>query len=276
MKNAARILAAILVFGAPAFAGVVYEIEVTDHSTNPVSTSGSRISVEGLLLKMDITTGGDDLDGQMIYRGDRKEMVVVNDKDKTYFVLDEEQMTALAAQIKQAMSAMEQALAAVPEGQRAKMEALMKQRMPMQMDQRDPAELKKTGETDTINGYPCVKYQVWRAGALERELWVTPWKNIEGGADTVQAFEDMSAFFKEMLDSLPQMGDQSFADSAFEHLKEMGGMPVVTREFADDGSLDNESVLKSANQQALDPADFEPPKDYKRKDMFKDAKGKKN
>ena len=272
MKNAARILAAILVFGAPAFAGVVYEIEVTDHSTSPVSTSGSRISVDGLLLKMDVTTGGDDLDGEMIYRGDRKEMVIVNDKDKTYIVLDEEQMKALAAQIKQAMAAMDQALAAVPEGQRAKMEAMMKQRMPLEMDQREPAELKKTGETDTINGYPCVKYQVWRAGALERELWVTPWKNIEGGADTVQAFEDMSAFFKEMLDSLPQMGDQSFADSAFEHLKEMGGMPVVTREFADDGSLENESTLKSASTQSLVPADFEPPKDYKRKDMFKGMK----
>jgi len=272
MKNAARILATILLIGAPAFAGVVYEVEVTDHSSDPVSTSGSRISVDGLLLKMDVTSGGNDIDGEMIYRGDRKEMVVINKKDKTYFVLDEEQMRALAAQISQAMSAMEQALAAVPEGQRAKMEAMMKQRMPMQMDEREPSELKKTGETDTINGYPCVKYQVWRAGVLEREMWVTSWKNIEGGADTAQAFEDMSGFFKEMLDSLPQMGDRSFADSAFEHLKEMGGMPVVTREFADDGSLDNESTLKSASTQSLVPADFEPPKDYKRKDMFKGGK----
>jgi hypothetical protein len=272
MKNAAPIVAAVLLFAAPAIAGVVYEVEVTDHSQNPATVSASQISVDGLLLKMGVTAGGDDLEGEMIYRGDRKEMVVVNTKDKTYFVLDEEQMKAIAAQIKQAMSAMEQALAVVPEGQRAKMEAMMKQRMPMEMDQREPAELKKTGETDTVNGYPCVKYQVWRAGTLEREMWVTPWKNIEGGADTVQAFEDMSAFFKEMLDSLPQMGDRSFADSAFEHLKEMGGMPVVTREFADDGSLDNESVLKSANRQALDPADFEPPKGYKRKDMFKGGK----
>jgi len=272
MKNAVRILPTILLICAPAFAGVVYEIEVSDHTTNPVSTSGSRISVQGLLLKMDVTSGGADMDGEMIYRGDRKEMVVINKEDTTYFVLDEEQMRALAAQINQAMSAMEQALAAVPEGQRAKMEAMMKQRMPIEMDQREPSELKKTSETDTINGYPCVKYQVWRRGALERELWVTPWKNIEGGADTAQAFEDMSAFFKQMLDSLPQMGDRSFADSAFEHLKEMGGIPVVTREFADDGSLESEATLKSASAQSLDPADFEPPKDYKRRDMFKGVK----
>ncbi len=272
MKRTALVLAAVLVIGAPVFAGVVYEIEVTDHTTSPASTSGNHISVEGSLLKMDATSGSDKMDGEMIYRGDRREMVIVNNEDNTYFVLNEEQMRALAAQINQAMSAVDQALAAVPEGQREKMREMMNKRMPMEMDQREPAELKKTGETDTINGYPCVRYEVWRGGIRQRELWVTSWKNIEGGADTVQAFEDMSAFFKEMLDSLPQMGDRSFADSAFEHLKEMGGMPVLTREFADDGSLENESMLNSARKQAFDPDEFEPPKNYKRKDMFKGMK----
>jgi len=275
MNRRALILVTALMLGSSAFAGVVYEVEVTDHTEDPATVSASRVSVEGDLVKMDVTSGGTDIAGEMIFRGDRKEMVVVNNEDKTYFVLDEEQMKALAAQISQAMSAMEQALAAVPEGQRAKMEQMMKSRMPMQMEPREPAELKKTGDSDTVGGYPCVRYEVWRGGIRERELWVTQWKNIEGGTDAVQAFEDMSAFFKEMLDSLPQMGDRSFADSAFEHLKEMGGMPVVTREFADDGTLESEARLTSASSRSLDPADFEPPKDYKRKDMFGGMKGKK-
>jgi len=275
MKRRALIVLTALLLGSSAFAGVVYEVEVTDHTEDPATVSDSRISVDGDLVKMDVTSGSKDLNGEMIFRGDRKEMVIVNNEDKTYFVLDEEQMKALAAQISQAMSAMEQALAAVPEGQRAKMEEMMKQRMPMQMEPREPAELKKTGDSDTVGGYPCVRYEVWRGGIRERELWVTQWKNIEGGTDAVQAFEDMSAFFKEMLDSLPQMGDRSFADSAFEHLKEMGGMPVVTREFADDGTLESEARLTSASSRSLDPADFEPPKDYKRKDMFGGMKGKK-
>lgn len=272
MKRIALILTLISTIGAPAFSGVVYEVEVTDHTSSPASTSDSRISVDGPLLKMDVMSGSNDMDGKMIYRGDRREMVVVNDKDKSYFVLDEAQMKAVAAQINQAMSAMEQALAAVPESQRAKMEEMMKSRMPAQMEPREPAELKKTGDSDTINGYPCVKYQVWRSGVLEREMWVTPWKNIEGGADTVQAFEEMASFFKEMLDSLPQVGDRSFADSAFEHLKELGGMPVVTREFGDDGSLESEAKLMSTSQVSLEPSDFEPPKGYKKKDMFKGMK----
>lgn len=274
MKRFAFFLAAGLI-AAPAMAGVVYEIEVTDHTASPAGVSNSRISVEGPLLRMDMTSENNGRDGEMIYRGDRREMVVVDNGEKSYFVLDEEQMRALSAQISQAMSAMEQALAAVPESQRAKMEAMMKQRMPMQAEAREPAELKKTGDADTVNGYPCVRYEVWRAGIRERELWVTPWKNIEGGADTAQAFEDMSSFFSEMLDSLPQIGDQDFADSAFEHLKEMGGIPVVTREFADDGSLESEARLMSATEESLDPASFEPPKNYKRKDMFGGKKGKK-
>jgi hypothetical protein len=275
MKRYALVLLAAFTFAAPALAGVVYEVEVTDHTEDPVAVSGSRISVEGDLVKMDVTSGSKDLNGEMIFRGDRKEMVIVNNEDKTYFVLDEEQMKALAAQISQAMSAMEQALAAVPEGQRAKMEQMMKSRMPIQMEPRVPAELKKTGDSDTVGGYPCVRYEVWRGGIRERELWVTEWKNIEGGSDTAESFEDMSAFFKEMLDSLPQMGEKGFDDPMFELLKEMGGMPVVTREFDDDGSLESEARLKSASHQSLDPADFEPPADYKRKDMFGGMKGKK-
>jgi hypothetical protein len=145
----------------------------------------------------------------------------------------------------------------------------------MQMEPREPVELKKTGDSDTVGGYPCVRYEVWRGGIRERELWVTAWKNIEGGSDTAEVFEEMSSFFKEMLDSLPQMGEKGFGDPTFELLKEMGGMPVVTREFDDDGSLQSEARLKSASRESLDPADFEPPADYKRKDMFGGMKGKK-
>jgi hypothetical protein len=170
---------------------------------------------------------------------------------------------------------MEQALAAVPEGQRAQFEEMMKKRMPMQGAPREPAELKKTGDTDTINGYPCVRYEVWRGGLLKRELWVTSWDNVEGGSDTAEAFLAMSEFFEEMLDSMAQFGGQSFGDPAFEHLREMGGIPVVTREFAKDGSVESEAALKSAANRSLQPADFEPPKGYKKKDLFKGKKGKK-
>ena len=259
----------VLLLSIPALAGVVYEIEVTDHEQSPPKSQSMETAVEGRLLKMGIPGGGRSGDGEMIYRGDRREMVWVDHDKKTYFVIDEETMKALAAQINEAMSMMEQALANVPEAQRPMIEEMMMKKMPQaQKAERPKTELRRTGEQAEHNGYPCVRYEVVRDGRAVRELWVTDWKNIEGGSDVADLFQEMAEFFKEMLDSLPKFAE-SGGDQAFEHMKEMGGFPVVTRELADDGSLESESSLRSARRQALDPDAFEPPAGYKRQEMFK-------
>jgi len=150
---------------------------------------------------------------------------------------------------------------------------MMKNHMPDMGTPREPSELTKTGETDTINGYPCVKYVVTRGGAKERELWITDWDNVAGGSEVADVFYDLGAFMTEMLDSLPKtVGGQSFGDATFEHLKEMNGFPVRTLEYGDDGVLDGEATLVSSKKVDLDPADFEPPKDYKRNDILKARK----
>ncbi len=269
MKKTILLLGALLL-SVPALAGVVYEIEVTDHEQSPPKSESMETAVEGRLLKMGVPAGGQNGNGEMIYRGDKREMVFIDHDKKSYYVIDEETMKALAAQINEAISVMEQALANVPEGQRAMVEEMMKKKMPQaQKIERPKTELRNTGERAERNGYPCVKYEVLREGRTIRELWVTDWKNVEGGADVAELFEEMSEFFKEMLDSLPKFAGEGGADQAFEHMKEIGGFPVVSREFENDGTLESESSLRSARRQTLDPDTFEPPADYKRQDMFK-------
>ena len=83
----------------------------------------------------------------------------------------------------------------------------------------------------------------------------------------------MGAFMTEMLDSLPKMGGgQSLGDATYEHMKEMNGFPVRTLEYGDDGVLDGQSSLKSSKRVDFSAADFEPPKNYKRKDLMKGMK----
>ncbi len=254
---------------APALAGVVYEIDFTDHEQSPPKSESIEAAVEGRNLKMGIASGGRGKQGEMIFRGDRREMVVVDHEDRTYQVLDEATMKQIAGQVGSAMSQMQEALKNVPEDQRAMVEQMMKQRMPQQAPQKPRSELKKTAERGDKNGYPCVKYEVLRNGHKIRELWVTDWSNVEGGSDVVGSFEEMAEFFKEMMDSIPDFGQGgSSGDPVFEHMKEMGGFPVVTSEFDDDGSLEGESSLRSARRRTLDPAEFEPPSGYKRRQMF--------
>jgi len=263
------IMIAFLAIALPSSAGVLYKVESSFGS----ETTQTGIAVEGMQMKMDVATSSTKFNGEMIFHGDSHEMFVVDHDKKSYFVIDEEQMKKLASSINQAMASMDQALSALPEGQRAKMEQMMKSRMPAMAAPREPSELKKTGGSDTVNGFDCEIYEVWRSGVRERELCVTGWGNVAGGEDMADVFHEMGEFMTGMLDSLPSMGDGgSLGDAAYEHLKEMNGFPVRTREFGDDGVLDGQTTLLSSQEVDYDSADFSPPKKYKRKDMMKGMK----
>jgi hypothetical protein len=150
---------------------------------------------------------------------------------------------------------------------------MLKSRMPDMGTPREASELKKTGGADSVNGFDCEVYEVWRGGARERELCVTGWDNVAGGHEVAGIFYEMGEFMTEMLDSLPKIGGGgSLGDETYEHIKEMNGFPVRTREYDDNGKLAGQSSLISSKEADFDPADFEPPKNYKRKDIMKGMK----
>jgi hypothetical protein len=284
---------ALLAAAAPALAGVVYHVETTDHSSSPPEVMTGTMSAQGSSLRMQIASKNKGLTeiifrNKVEHRGDPHEnlggksasgtgaeVLMVDHDTKTYTVMDEATLKELAAQMNQAMAAMEQALAAVPEGQRKKMEEMMRAHMPMQAGPSHPSELRKTGDTDTVNGYPCTRYEVWRGGVRESELWVTGWSNVEGGDEVVEAFEGMAAFFAELIEAMPDfLGAKSSADASMKHMTEMKGFPVVTRTFGDSGALEMETALTSSESVSLEPATFEPPAGYARQDMMQGMKGK--
>ena len=167
MKKATIVLFLALLVASPLWAGVVFEVETTYRDR----VESTATSVEGRNLKMEIASKSQRDKGEMIYRGERREMVVVDHEDKSYVVMDEEAMKQIAGQVGQAMAQMQEALKNVPEGQREMVEKMMKERMPQaQAPQRPKSELKKTSERATHNGYPCVKYEVQRGGRKVREL----------------------------------------------------------------------------------------------------------
>lgn len=269
-------LGIFLLSAAPLSAGVVYEIEVRDHEQSPPTTESIETAVEGRHLKMGMASQGRGPQGDLIWRGDRREMVVVDHEERMYMVMDRASMEAMAGQVNSAMSQMQEALKNVPADQRAMVEKMMKQNMPEQAPSQNSArsarrdELKNTGERAKKAGYPCVKYEILSGGRKVRELWVTDWDNIEGGEESVEVYEDMADFFRELMDAMPKFGqdDSGMDDDFFAYLKELGGYPVVDKEFADDGTLESEATLRSARRQDLDPDAFEPPSGYKRQEMF--------
>jgi len=258
-----------LFLASRASAGVVLEIETQDHRLNE---SGSVLAlVDGKDLKMTITSGGDQEKNEMIFRGERREMVVVDHDDKSYMVIDEAMIDSIGEQLRGYEAQMREALKDVPPEQRAMVEQMMKGRMPSpaKAPARSKVEFRNTGERDTKNGYTSVKYEATTDGRKTLEYWVTDWDNVDGGDDAVEAFQAMAGFLTQMLDSMPSFGvDEDADDNPFEHMNEMDGFPVLTYEYASDGSIASESWLHSSTQKEVDPAEFEPPSAYERREMM--------
>lgn len=284
-------------FSSPVLAGVEFEIEITDYGmANAFSsiasamdaagaeaageeesrTETSTVSVEGMKIKMGV--GGGNGSEEMVFNGDRAEMIFISHGERAYMVIDEATVAAAGAEIEKQLAGadaqIQKMLESVPADQRPALEQLMKQNMPPQMRGQETsqrkAEMRRTGETATRNGYPCVKYEVLVDGRKVRELWVTDWNNIEGGDEAVDAFENMGDFFVVLENALPDFGQgPGMEDNPFSNMRELGGFPVVTREFDDYGELESEAQLRSATRRALDPDAFDPPSGYKRQEMFR-------
>ncbi|MDH3785218.1 MAG: hypothetical protein OEV00_07800 [Acidobacteriota bacterium] len=268
--NPKRLFACLLFLAlaiSPALSAVVYQVKVTNHdgSQGPESIEMAAL---GHKLKMGVAMAGPNTQGDVIFDGDRKEMVVIDHDSQGYYVIDKATMGQISTQVNAAMAQMEEALKNVPEDQREMMKQMMEKNMPgVGTKAKKPAnELKKTGEKATKNGYPCVKYEVWRDGAKTQELWVTNWSNVKGADEMVETFETMASFFNEFMEALPNMADGPADDNVFAHMNELNGFPVVTRAF-EGGELQSETVLESVTERDMDPDAFEPPSGYKRQTM---------
>ena len=260
-----------------AFSATVYEFENTDHESQPATVEASVISIDGQLLKMDMKPSSDrPPKNGMIFRGDRKEMIAVDNERKSYFVIDEEGMRGMGNQISQMQQQMQvqmqEMLKNLDPERRAAAEKMMQQRMgggvqvAGQPPAKPPSKVTNTGETDNINGYPCVKHVVTRGAEKVRELCITAWANIEGGAEAAGAMKSMAKFAEGLMSAMQKNVPMDLSGNAFAEINQVDGFPVSTRSF-DNGRLTDESTFKSARRQMLDPAAFEPPSGYKRQSM---------
>jgi len=149
---------------------------------------------------------------------------------------------------------------------------MMKQQMPgLQPAQDVPSTLRKTGESDTINGYDCEYYEVLRQGRKTRDMCVAQWDDIDGGREAADAMVRMGKFFESMHDAFSKAAGSDFMGKqkeVFAHMKELGGYPVYARDYDDTGTLEGESTLTSSRSESIDAAMFEPPEGYRKQDMF--------
>jgi hypothetical protein len=101
-------------------------------------------------------------------------------------------------------------------------------------------------------------------------MWVTDWRNVDGGREVAAVFADMGRLLDQMLAALPKSstGSHKMADeSVFTVMNRIEGFPVGVRDYRADGSIEQEWALRSARRQRVDPATFAPPSTYRRQQI---------
>lgn len=258
-------VAAVPVVAGPALnPGVVFKLEVK--ATPAASATVMTATVEGPNVKMEVPAAEGQGRVDMVFRGDRKEMVMIDHSRQAFMVMDQATMKQATDQIGAAMSAVQEQLKNMPPEQRAMMEEMMKGRG-MAMPAAAPVvEVRRTSERAKQSGYDAVKYEMVRDGNVQRVLWITDWSNVAGAEEARAAFEGMAAFMTELTAGLPPMMSNVTQD-AFGHMKELGGFPVLTIELDEAGQPAGETRLVSATSQSV-PADaFDPPAGYRQQSI---------
>jgi hypothetical protein len=266
------ILPCIWLVSHQAFAGAVLNTQTREYHVDPPAVGTTRMFADGSLLRIEINSISSEEDGLLIFRGDRDELIVADNEHLEYFVIDERTMEQMARQMSDTKKEMQAMLESMPPEERAEAEQLMQEQMPgLQAPPESPSTLRKTGESDTINGYNCVYYEVLQDGRKTRDMCVAAWGDIEGGDEAVDAMLAMGRFFQRMHDAFSESSGTDFMgeqQEVFAQMRELGGYPVYARDYDELGALEGESTLESSRSKSIDAAMFAVPEGYRRGDMY--------
>ncbi len=252
-----------------AVAGVVFEVETRDFGYSPPINEMSTLYADGVSLKLETNRVPSSASEAMIFRGDRREMVVVDHARQSYLVIDRQFAANMLGQLQQAAGQMQGMLDSLPADQRARVGQFANSaQAPGQLPARPKLQLRNTGQRQQIYGYPCVLMAVTRQGRKVRDVWVTNWNNIRGSRELAATFDSMSDFTQELLDAFPMQGQSPLRENAFMTIRQLGGFPVATREYDQNGSVASETALRSATLQSINPTFFQPPVGYQADSMI--------
>ncbi len=258
-----------LSFSICSYADVIFEID--QKQINPEATHKTKGMVKGNNFKMDFYENGQKLDGAMIYRGDKKEMIMVNHPDKSYVILDEATMKELVGVMSEAMAQFEEAMKDSTPEERAMMEKMMKGRMPGMADSKIVEPVIKKAGSSKVNSYNCTLYDVYKGDIKTSQHCVASWSSIEGGEEMKTVMLEMAGFMDQMAKSFSKsggfMGNQlQFENNVFVQLRKLNGFPVKSIDY-DNGTVDSESKLVSTKKTTINAADLEPPAGYTQQSM---------
>lgn len=261
------------VAAAPSFADSILEFQSTEFGQGQPIVGTVQISTSGDNTRLEINSVSSAEAGGMIFHGVRDEMIILDHAQGSYMIIDQARMNAMASQVSQAMTQMQEALAAMPPEQRALAEQMMQRQFPAAAPKQSPDIINALGSHGDVAGIECRNYEVMRDGRKVRELCMSDWDDIAGGQETAEALKDVAGFFESMRQAFSGAGAMDAFDrqqELFGHMNELDGYPILYRDFSASGALERQVILTSARQEDVSPGFFKPPQDYKLQELPQD------
>ena len=240
------------------FAGLVMEQERYE--------KGSTQKLKGTIYMQDNKVKFFDQEGQFsaIFNLETGEMMQVDNRSRTYTSAQAKDYFKFFKEYALKMkNAMQQQLAELPPDQRAQAEEMMK-KQGIELPGSDPVPvkitLKETGDNDKIAGYQSVKYEVYRNGKLDEEIWTSKEVGFEEEIDMNKMTDYMSELRK-IEESFGGAGSVSKeAEQTYTEIFS-SGFPMKTTDYPASGNSIVEEIVKVSKKE-IDSSEFRAPAGY--------------
>ena len=206
----------------------------------------------------------------VIYRGDRGKVWVLQSTAKTYMEVSPAAMAPMAAKMDAAMAVMKQKLAALPEAQRKQAEAMMAQHGASPAA--PPATTyQKAGDLRQVGSWSCTPFLVTVAGKFTSDVCAAKLEDLGLTRDDLSAFASFGAFMSKVGSAMGRfnspMGKTDLDWTDLDSMSKAIGFPVQTSaKFGIIGRQDVTTV-KSVDHHDLPAGTFDIPAGYTRLDL---------
>lgn len=243
-------------------AGVVLQIE--HHDLVNGEQTRQTMQIDGHRMRIDYP--GVEGETSMLFDGNRQALLYINHADRSYVEMTAESMKRMVSGMSAAMEQMEQQMANMPPEQRRQMEEMMKRQGlgGPGAAKRPPIEVRKTSETQTLEGHKCRRYDLYHGAQKEGEAWVADWASVGLEKDTFAGMEDLRGMFEQLWQVMPAGVGEA---NPFEAFDKLPGFPLLMRHSKGDRVL-REAKVRGIDQQPMDAARFSPPAGYRQEKPF--------
>jgi hypothetical protein len=190
-----------------------------------------------------------------------RKMVMVNDRDKTYTEITEDDMKRMKAQLQAARAQMAERTKNMTPEQRAQMESMMGPAVKQMLsgDTKPPQwKFEPLGSKKTVNGFACEMYRVLLDGAVHEEDCISPWS---AGLVDRAAFSGLEKFAESMEQGMGAMR------GAMPLFHQFPGLPITRVVISPSGERSEEHQVKSISHAAIAASMFTVPTGYTKRDL---------